>query len=62
MSQEELDSALQEGHYHFTLQDVTDYMILRGEVTVLQDILRVYQHKKTTKKSKRVTLNTDSPF
>ena len=62
MSQQELEESMEEAHYTFCLQDVADYMLSKGEATVMQDLLRIYQHHKLTKKSKRVTLNTDSPF
>jgi hypothetical protein len=59
---EELDQALSEGHYAFCLQDVADYMLMRGEAKVMEDILRVYQHHRLTHNKKRATINTDSPF
>lgn len=56
------DETLADAHYHWCLQDLADYMLSKGEANVMEDLLRVYQHHKLTKKSKRVTLNTDSPF
>lgn len=61
MSQE-LENSLAEAHYTWCLQDIADYMLLHGEIKVLEDIIRVYQHHKLTGKKKRAIINTDSPF
>lgn len=56
------DEALSEAHYTWCLQDIADYMVIKGEAIVIEDILRVYQHHKLTSKKKNVKLNTESPF
>ena len=56
------DETLADAHYHWCLQDLAEYMLMKGEANVLEDVLRVYQHHKLTSKKKRATINTESPF